>query len=120
RFVGDSPGAALVEQVAQRFIDARLDPDQIAQCVGIVLASSEFKDDWGNKMKRPAMAAIGALRGLAANFTPVPDNSGSWTTTEEFHSRVQATGHRLFYWPTPNGYPDVQQAWSGSSALGMT
>lgn len=120
RFVGDSPGAALVDQIATLFIEARSAPDQIAQLVGAILASDEYKTTWGNKMKRPAMAAVSALRGLSANFTPIPDNSGSWTTTEEFHYRVQATGHRLFYWPTPNGYPDLQQAWSGSSALGMT
>lgn len=120
RFVGDNPGAALVDDVAALFIEARSAPDQIAQLVGAILASDEFKTTWGSKMKRPAMAAVSALRGLAADFTPVPDNTGSWTTGEEFHYRVQATGHRLFYWPTPNGYPDLQQAWSGSSALGMT
>lgn len=120
RFVGDSPDSVLVDEVAERFIDARADADQIAQCIGVILASAEFKQSWGTKMKRPAMAAASALRGLAADFTPKPDNSASWTTTEEFHYRVQATGNRMFYWPTPDGYPDVERAWSGSSALGMT
>src|SRR5690606_28289720 len=87
---------------------------------GLILSSDEYKESWGTKMKRPAMAAVGALRALAADFTPVPDNTATWTTTEEFISRVQQTGNRWFYWPTPNGYPDTQQAWSGSSALGMT
>lgn len=120
RFVGDNPSGALVSQVATKFLDARAAPDQIGQCVGLILASSDYKTSWGTKMKRPAMSAISALRGLAADFTPVPDNTSAWTTTEEFISRVQQTGHRWFYWPTPNGYPDTQQAWSGSSALGMT
>ena len=120
RFVGDSPGTALVDSIATLFQQTYTAPDQITQVVGAILASDEFKTSWGSKMKRPAMSAVSALRGLAADFTPVPDNSDTWTTTEEFHSRVQATGNRLFNWPTPNGYPDLQQAWSGSSALGMT
>ena len=123
RFVGDNPGGALVDSVATVFQQNWQAPDQIAQVVGTILASDEFKTSWGTKMKRPAMSAISALRGLGADFTPVPDSNpdpGSWTTTEEFMSRVQGTGNRLFYWPAPDGYPDTQQAWSGSSALGMT
>jgi hypothetical protein len=34
--------------------------------------------------------------------------------------RVQAAGHRLFYWPAPNGYPDDPVAWSSTGTLGMT
>ena len=78
-----------------------------------ILQSNEFKNGWGTKMKRPAMAAVGALRALAADFTPKPDNTSTWTSTEEFISRLQAAGHRLFYWPAPNGYPDVMQATTG-------
>ena len=120
RFVGDNPGSALVSQIAALFQDTHTATDQIGQVVGAILSSNEFKTSWGTKMKRPAMSAISALRGLGADFTPVPDNTSAWTTSEEFISRVQQTGHRWFYWPTPNGYPDTQQAWSGSSALGMT
>ncbi len=121
RFVGDNPGGALVDSVATVFQQNWQAPDQIAQVVGTILTSDEFKSSWGTKMKRPAMSAISALRGLGADFTPRPDNNGSvWSTTEEFMSRVQGTGNRLFYWPAPDGYPDTQQAWSGSSALGMT
>ena len=35
-------------------------------------------------------------------------------------SRLQAAGHRLFYWPAPNGYPDVMQAWASTGTMGMT
>jgi len=35
-------------------------------------------------------------------------------------SRLQAAGQRLFYWPAPNGYPDVMQAWSSTGTMGMT
>ncbi len=120
RFVGDAPSSALVQSVAAVLNAQWQAPDQIAQAMQIILQSSEFKNNWGTKMKRPAMAAVGALRTLSASFVPVPDNTNTWTTTEEFISRLQSAGHRLFYWPAPNGYPDLIQAWSSTGAMGMT
>jgi len=120
RFVGDGPSPALVQSVADSLHLNWQAPDQIAQAMQIVLNSAEFKQGWGTKMKRPAMAAVGALRTLGADFTLKPDNTSTWTTTEEFVSRLQAAGQRLFYWPAPNGYPDVMQAWSSTGAMGMT
>ena len=120
RFVGDGPSSALVQQVANVLNTQWQADDQITQAMQVILASPEFKTNWGTKMKRPAMAAVSALRALLAVFVPVPDNSSTWTTTEEFISRLQSAGHRLFYWPAPNGYPDVMQAWSSTGAMGMT
>ena len=120
RFVGDDASATLVQQAADLFHAQWQAPDQIKQVLLLILQSSEFKNGWGNKMKRPALAAVSALRAMAADFTPRPDNTGTWTTSEEFISRLQAAGHRLFYWPAPNGYPDNQVAWSSTGSLGMT
>jgi len=120
RFVGDSPSSSLVQTVATTLAAAWQAPDQIAQALGVILQSNEFKNGWGTKMKRPAMAAVGALRTLFADFTPKPDNTSAWTPTEEFVYRLQGAGHRLFYWPAPNGYPDVAAAWASTGALGMT
>ena len=120
RFVGDGPSPALVQSIADSLHANWQAPDQIAQAMQIILQSGDFRNGWGTKMKRPAMAAVGALRTLAADFTPKPDNSSTWTSTEEFISRLQSAGQRLFYWPAPNGYPDVMQAWASTGAMGMT
>ena len=121
RFVGDNASATLVQQAADIFHAQWQAPDQIRQVLAFILQSAEFKTGWGNKMKRPTTAAIGALRALMADFTPRPDNVGAtWTTSEEFISRLQQAGQRLFYWPAPNGYPDNQGAWSSTGSLGMT
>jgi uncharacterized protein (DUF1800 family) len=125
RFVGDNASAGLVQSAADLFQSA-WDPaqpanaDQIAQVLALILQSDEFKSNWGTKMKRPALSAVSALRATAADFTPVPDNTSTYTPTEEFMGRLQGAGHRLFYWPAPNGYPDNQIAWSSTGALGMT
>ena len=120
RFVGDSPSSTLVASAASVFQQAWQAPDQITQVLRLILQSDEFKTSWGTKMKRPALAAIGALRSLGADFVPVPDNTPTYTPTEEFMGRLQAAGQRLFYWPAPNGYPDDQDAWSSTGTLGMT
>lgn len=120
RFVGDQPSTALVQSAATTFQAAWQAPDQIAQVLRVILQSDEFKTTWGTKMKRPAQSAVSALRALDADFTPVPDNTSVYTPTEEFMGRLQATGHRLFYWPAPNGYPDELKAWSSTGTLGMT
>ncbi|HET6546566.1 MAG TPA: DUF1800 domain-containing protein [Rhodanobacteraceae bacterium] len=120
RFVGDNPPGALVNSVAATFQQNWQAPDQITQVLQAILQSGEFKSSWGTKMKRPALAAVGALRAMGADFTPKPDDSDLYTPTEEFMGRLQAAGHRLFYWPAPNGYPDDQEQWSSTGALGMT
>ncbi|MBZ0222094.1 MAG: DUF1800 domain-containing protein [Dokdonella sp.] len=120
RFVGDNASETLVQSAADLFRAQWQAPDQIKQVLDLILQSSQFKTSWGTKMKRPTHAAISALRGLVADFTPLPDNTGSWTTSEEFIYRLQGCGNRLFYWPAPDGYPDTQEVWSSSSALGMT
>lgn len=120
RFAGDNASSALVQAAADLFHAQWQAPDQIRQVVQFILQSDEFRNGWGNKMKRPTTAAVGALRSLVADFTPRPDNTATWTTTEEFMSRLQQAGQRLFYWPAPNGYPDNQTAWSSTGTLGMT
>jgi uncharacterized protein (DUF1800 family) len=120
RFVDDHPPASLVQEIAESLHSNWQASDQIAQALGILLQSNAFKTSWGTKMKRPAVAAVGALRTLGADFTPKPDSTSTWTTTEEFLSRLQAAGHRLFYWPAPNGYPDDMDAWSSTGSMGMT
>lgn len=125
RFVGDNPSASLVQAAADAFL-ATSDPahpsyaNQTAYVLALILGSDEFKSGWGTKMKRPAMSAVSALRATAADFTPKPDNTTTYTPTEEFVGRLQAAGHRLFYWPAPNGYPDVQTAWASTGTFGMT
>ncbi len=126
RLVGDSPPGSLISTVANVFMQNYLAPNQLQLTVQAVLASSEFQNSYGLKMKRPGVAFVGALRACGADFTPVPDLdnptyvSGQWTTTDSLLWALQSAGHRLFYWPAPNGYPDTQAAWSSTGTLGLT
>lgn len=120
RFVGSTPSAALIDSAASVFQQQWQASNQIAQVLQVILQSAEFKSSWGTAMKRPALSAVSTLRATGADFTPKPDNTTTYTPTEEFMGRLQAAGQRLFYWPAPNGYPDDAIAWSSTGTLGMT
>lgn len=120
RFVGSTPSTALIDSATTVFMQSWQTGNQIAQVLQVILQSAEFKSGWGTAMKRPAMSAVSTLRSTGADFTPVPDNTSTYTPSEEFMGRLQAAGHKLFYWPAPNGYPDDPIAWSSTGTLGMT
>jgi uncharacterized protein (DUF1800 family) len=126
RLVGDNPSASLISTVANVFMQNYQAPNQLQLTTQAVLTSNEFLSSYGLKMKRPGVAFVGALRACGADFTPVPDLdnptyvSGQWTTTDSLLWALQSAGHRPFYWPAPNGYPDTQTAWSSTGTLGLT
>lgn len=120
RFVGEGASDNLIDSVAADFTNHLADSDQIATMLRTLLGSSEFKNAWGSGMKRPLETTISALRALGADFTPKPDNTSTWTTSEEFFYRLQQAGHRPFRWGPPNGYPDSMKAWASTGALAMT
>ncbi len=121
RFVGSNPSTALIDSATTMFNQAWQASDQITQVLKVILQSNEFKTSWGTGMKRPALSAVSAMRSTGADFTPKPDyNNSIYTPTEEFMGSLQAAGHKLFYWPAPNGYPDDPVAWSSTGTLGMT
>ncbi len=120
RLVADNPPQSLVDSAAQVFGEHWQAPDQLRRVVRHILLSSEFRDRFDGKMARPFQIVAASLRTLNADFTPVWDNTATWTTSEEFTSRLQGTGHRPFYWAAPNGYPDRSEAWSSSGTLAMT
>lgn len=121
RLIGESVSSDTVESAADVFLQNWQAGDQIAKVVRHILLSDEFKNAWGTKTKRPFVAAVGALRALDSDFTPTTQTyPGEWSTRDEFNSRVQQAGHRLFYWPAPNGYPDRNTAWRSTGAMAMT
>ncbi len=121
RLIGESVPAATIQSAADVFMSHWQAPDQIAQVVRHILLSDAFKTTWGAKVKRPFVSATSALRAIGADFTPTTQTyPNQWSTKDEFNHRTQQAGHRLFYWPAPNGYPDRNTAWRSTGALAMT
>ncbi|MEP7358492.1 MAG: DUF1800 family protein, partial [Anaerolineales bacterium] len=107
RLVADDPPQTLVDAAAAVFMAAWAAPDQIKQVVQTIVLSPEFAASWGQKIKRPFEATMGALRASAAEFTP----SGA------FEWYFQQAGQALFSRRSPDGYPDRRANWSNTTSL---
>lgn len=116
RLVADNPPQTLVDYVAQVFRDNWQAPNQLATVTAAIVTSPDFLNSWGQKTKRPFEAVVSALRAGNVDLNLRVGHSLSDT----FMWRFGMTGQRPFYWPAPNGYPDMGTAWQGTSSLAMT
>jgi uncharacterized protein (DUF1800 family) len=116
RFVSDTPDPALVTSASTIFRQNWRAANQIELTLRHILTSTAFAQTWGAKSRRPFEAVAAAMRALGSDWTL---NVGT-AKSDEFAWRMGFTGHAPYDWPAPNGYPDTQQAWSGSSSYAMT
>ncbi|MBZ0113936.1 MAG: DUF1800 domain-containing protein [Thermoanaerobaculia bacterium] len=107
RLVSDEPPQSLIDTVAALFTAQWQAPDQLKQVYEAILLSDEFRTTWGEKIKRPFEVVAGALRAGGADFTLKREDDD----TNSFLWRYDDTGHELFNWPAPNGFPDQIDAW---------
>ena len=96
RFIADPPPSELVDRAAARFLDSGGD---LRQVMRVVLLDGL---PWMNpKFARPSDFVISALRQLHARVE-VPSALLPW---------LARMGQPYFGWPTPDGYPDHDDAW---------
>lgn len=107
RLISDNPPESIVQAAATTFYDYRNGADQIKRTVRTILMSQEFRDAWGEKIKRPFEFVVSALRATGANFV--------WSDT--FDWRNDGLGQPLFGWRPPDGYPDRREAWSSTMPM---
>jgi len=107
RLISDDPPESIVQAAADVFYAQRNAADQLKQVVRTILLSDEFRNTWGEKVKRPFEYAVGILRSTNAAF--VPDGDFLWN-----YGRM---GQKLFRWHPPDGYPDVKEAWTGTMSI---
>jgi hypothetical protein len=99
RFVADEPPADLVGQVAEAFQQSGGD---IKTMLRIIFLSEQFATAPA-KLKRPHTYMVSVLRTLHTDFRLGRGRAiGDW---------MEMMGQPLFFWPPPNGYPDVSAAW---------
>ncbi len=133
RLIGDDPPASIIDQAALVFNDQWDQPDQLSQVVRTIILSSEFKDAayWGAKSKRPFELMAGAMRSCGGPTVQLlrPDPFGDYyanlllgeshTFSQDLYWRSIDAGNMPFTWVTPDGFPDTQAAWLGSTPLVM-
>jgi len=115
RLIADDPPETVVQAAADTFYANRTDSRQIARTLRTILLSEEFKDPatWGKKIKRPFEYVVSAMRAARCDYTWRFDDSDS----DRFLSTFSGAGQRLYWWRTPDGYPDERAAWMGSTTL---
>ncbi len=106
KFVSDQPDDALVQAVAQTFMDTGGD---IKAMLRYILTSEAFVNSKGQKFRRPMEAVVAMVRTL----TPAVQVNDYWTLMYW----LELMGHRPYHWYPPNGYPDVAGAWLNSNGL---
>ena len=116
RLIADDPPQSVVDAAAAVFTAQWQASDQLKQVVEVVLLSDEFRNTWGEKIKRPLEIAVSAMRACGADFTLKMDDGD----TNSFLWRYDDTGQELFNWPAPNGFPDVRGAWTSMTPRVMT
>lgn len=121
RFVADDPVSQvpdLVDRVAQRYTDTDGD---IREMLSTILRSREFAQSFaafGGRLSRPMDFIVRAMRttGVPESVFPLEAARGN-RTYQRTMLALASMGQLPWYWLTPDGYPDVKEAWAASSAI---
>ncbi|MBC7879327.1 MAG: DUF1800 family protein [Anaerolineales bacterium] len=108
RFISDTPPDSVVQAAAATFTENHDAPDQLKRVMETILLSDEFKQSWGQKIKRPFEAGVSIMRALNSEFTRVPSGI-SWM--------IGMMGQPIFERRSPDGYPDTKEAWANSMSI---
>jgi hypothetical protein len=103
-FVSDSPPPALVQRVAQTFLDSGTD---IRATLGALLRSDEFRAAAGQKVKLPLRMLVSAARALGAQVEE----------PQALARQLRGLGQPFFGWPAPDGYPQAGAAWVNTGGM---
>lgn len=99
-----SPADSLIDSVAQVYLSTGGD---ITAMVRAILTQDQLTAAPA-KLKRPFHTFASILRSTQAN----PRDPIYWTYWSGYDAYL--VGHRLFEWPTPDGYPDRISFWTGA------
>jgi uncharacterized protein (DUF1800 family) len=95
----EDPSQALIDAVAATYTSTGGD---IKSMIRTILAPNNLAAAPA-KYKRPYHLMVSALRALPSTIT----------STSGIRSQLDSCGHRPFFWPTPDGYPDTLLYWQG-------
>ncbi len=101
RFIADEPPARAVEAVAAEFTRTNGD---IRSTLRALFTTTEFREQRGNKFKRPFNFLVSTMR-----ITGATTDAG-----REIIDYLQRMGHAPFNYPTPDGYPELAAPWLGT------
>jgi uncharacterized protein (DUF1800 family) len=107
RFVSDTPPAALVDRLAQVYLD---NDTAIVPVLRALFGSTELWSAVGQKVRRPLEHVTSVMRTLGAR----PSNDTATDGWESMCWVLAGLGMAPLSWPTPDGYRDVAPAWTST------
>jgi len=111
QFVSDEPSAALVTTVAAAYLSA---DTAIIPTLQALIATQEFKDSVGAKVRTPSEDAVATYRALGVRAQK-PLGNDSFANAIIY--QTAAMGQRVFDWPAPDGFPMLNESWVGVSRM---
>jgi uncharacterized protein (DUF1800 family) len=110
RFVADRPDPALVTAMVNAWM---ANDSQIAPVLKAMIAHPAFDASAAKKFRRPHDYITFGLRSLRASVNP----STNLNQIKKIGKQIDGMGNKVFEWPAPNGYPDVEGAWLNTGGL---
>jgi len=109
KFVSDAPSDALVEQLAQVYLD---NGTAIGPVLQALVRTDEFKASAGRKVRTPVEDLVATIRVLDVRAQAPTKDSDYAIAVAWVHRSVQ-----VHQWPMPDGAPETNAAWSTTSRL---
>lgn len=120
-FVTDTVPAdlPLLGSASKIFRDNWQNPDQIKITLRHILLSADLQSSWQQKIRRPFEIVVAALRAVGSEWEPKWSLPGANNASLEYDltTRLSLTGHGVYEWTAPNGYPDIQRPWLATNSM---
>ena len=120
RYVSDTPSASLVSSMSATYLATK---GSIPAVVKTMAKHPEFAASSGKKLKRPVEFVLSTMRTLGVGLDghiqfgdPTFSDYFKGSNLQALHWAAIQQGHSPFNWPTPDGFPDTEAAWTTMSA----
>jgi uncharacterized protein (DUF1800 family) len=110
RFVADEPSSGLIAAMAEVYLS---NDTAIVPVLRHLFTSDEFHASRRTKVKTPFELLVGMLRATGATV----DRRAGSPAAATLDSQLDGLGHRLWGWPTPDGFPDERSFWVTTNAV---
>ncbi|MBZ5738929.1 DUF1800 domain-containing protein [Nocardioides mangrovi] len=115
KFVSDDPSDALVERLAQVYLDH---DTEIRPVLRALVRSAEFAQATGAKVRDPGEDVVAAYRALNVRISKPPQgDAGDGYAANQILWQADGIGTKPFDWPRPDGQPIDNDAWASPSRV---
>jgi uncharacterized protein (DUF1800 family) len=120
RYVTDDPATETPELLERVSAEYRLSDGGIPQILRAIFHSEEFRNSfgrYGGRLSRPMDLVARTLRALDVTPDDIGPNIQAGLRNIVGRGYLATMGQVPFYWPTPDGYPDVKSNWTASATM---